>query len=171
VVHTAEYYRTRRDVVVGYDADALKAYKEAGDYYDDICNKNILSDLVVYNMWSRAGVLLSKMCILYAMSSRPTDPIITKDAVDWAFKMVNHSRERTLFQAGEHIYENNHEKTVKRATRLIRESEDGKISRRVLQRKMSGVKAREFNDLMDQMISSGIIRADKNGRGQTMVLL
>jgi len=57
----------------------------------------------------------------------------------------------------------------KRVTILLRKS-GGMMNRRTLQRKMSGVPACEFNDMVDEMIGSGVVRAEKNKRGTDLFI-
>ena len=131
------------------------------------------SDTVLTSVWARAWENANKLAMIYAGSRDYKNPVITEDAVLWAEKFVDTCCERMVYQASSHVFENTHDKHVKKVFSILSGIGDkscsslgmsNACSKRDLLRKIHGLKVRDLDDVLSHMESSEIIMRADGGR-------
>jgi hypothetical protein len=84
------------------------------------------------SVWNRSIELIGKLALLYAISESLVDmriPVISKDAVKWAWKLVKSLQLRMIAMIGEYSAVDEMDANVKKVLRLIRSAGKRGISR------------------------------------------
>lgn len=81
-----------------------------------------LHDLAAMALWARAMEKVYKLSMVYAASANVQSPIITGDAVRWAYAFVSHITRQMLFRAGQFCYASKTDQSVKRFLKRLHEA-------------------------------------------------
>ena len=123
-------------------------------------------------LWTRGAEKSSRLALLYALSANPTDPLITPEAVDWAWKVVSHLTKRLLFQASVYVHDNEFDALRQKAIRYLRDyGVNGSLTHGQLLKRMH-IDADTFRRIIDTLIQSEMIAAaplTKGGFKYTLV--
>lgn len=140
----------RIEALHGLIDDMSAKYAEAGEY-------------AAAAVYARIMERVFKLDMIYAVSANPLEPIITVDAVNWAFDIVEHVAKNLLHQAAAHVYQSESDREMKRVIQTIRKS--GAISRRDLMRKLHYT-ARQMNEIWQSIGTNGSqeITMDNDGK-------
>ncbi len=87
--------------------EAALLYKDArrsGDEFYRLAEK--LGDTAGMSVWARAYEKVRKLALIYAASINKDAPLITAEAVTWAWDVVKHQTLKMLFMARLHVAEN-----------------------------------------------------------------
>lgn len=122
-------------------------------------------------VWNRSVELIIKLALLYAISeSLPemTKPVISLDAVKWAWKLVKSLQLRMIAMIEEYLAVDENEQNVKKVLRIIRDASKRGISRQELLKK-AHLMAEMLDKIENTLLDRGEIRVDslpssKNGK-------
>lgn len=118
-------------------------------------------------LWARAAEKIYKLAMLYGISANIYNPIITVEAVNWAYEVVNHLNRKMLYQASMYCYESSSDKDMKRILQAIRRK-GGTASRRDVMRAVH-MTSRQFEEMITTMRAdsgSGVIEVIPNASGK-----
>src|SRR5574344_795063 len=114
-------------------------------------------------LWARAGEKVAKLAALYAVSKNPLQPMMDVDAVDWAWKFVDHMTRRMLYMAGLFVADTEYEAMAMKLIRGVKAS-GGRVSHGALLRN-SHIVRDAFNRSADTLVESGRLKRGFGQRG------
>lgn len=159
-------------VIVNYSDTALVLDAECRQYFDNKWNASqAAGDSIGNSVWARTWESQHTLAILYACSENYKAPMVTRECVEWAHGMVVRGAKRMLYQSSIHVYSSEHEKNVQKVIRCIQSTGGSTISKRDLQRKMSGLTSRQMDDILNYMHESETARLDVGARGAKVITL
>ncbi len=120
-------------------------------------------------LWARAGEKVSKLAALYAISKNPLDPMMDVDAVDWAWKLVEHMTKRMLFMAGLFVADTEYESLSMKLMRGVK-AHGGRISHGRLLRN-SHIDRESFKRITDTLVESCRLKKEYGQRGGVFYVL
>lgn len=108
----------------------IQASKDANERLDTLSEKyeaqyhkyEKIRSHVAMAFWARAFEKVLKLSTLYAVSANVSQPVVSKEAVDWAAEFVEFATEQALFLISEYSYENPFDEKAQKVIRKIRES-------------------------------------------------
>lgn len=123
------------------------------------------------SIWNRSVELINKLAMLYAISESLVDmriPVVSLDALKWAWKLVKSLQLRMIAMIREHTAVDEMDANVKKVLGHIREAGKRGISRMALLRKTS-LMADVLDKIENTLLARGEIRvesleASKNGK-------
>ena len=115
-------------------------------------------------LWSRAAEKCSKLALLYAISENPREPLISADAVAWAWRVVEHLTHRMLYQASVYVHDNEFDALRQKALRYLRDYGHGTLMHGQLLRYMH-IDADTFRRVIETLLQSELITATELTRG------
>lgn len=121
-------------------------------------------------LWARAGEKVMKAALVYAISQSVSAPVITIEAVDWAYRLVFHATRRMLFQAGLYVYDTEFDRQVKNIRQKILSKGNGRLSYRALLRSIHMHKD-EVMRIIDTMTARGEIETEQGRKGGLVFVL
>ncbi len=121
-------------------------------------------------LWSRAAEKASRLALLYAISENPRSPIITLDAMKWAWRFVCMVTARMLYQASVYVHDNEFDRLQKKALRILREYGQGQMLHKHLLQRMH-VDADTLHRVIDTLLQADLIFEKKVSRGGKMYFL
>ncbi len=106
----------------------LKATPEADALLDEIAMRfeekyhsyDENSEQTPRAFWARANEKVVKLAMLYAISANAASPVITKDAVKWAYDFSDFTTRQALFLAASYSYENPFDEKKQKVLRILR---------------------------------------------------
>jgi len=104
---------------------------------------------------NRLGENASKLALIAAISSNPAHPAITEHETDWGWALAEHCARTVLRDAERFIADSEFEKRLNKAIAII--SKHGPCSRRELFHKGLKLTAREFGEVIDALVSNGVV--------------
>ena len=110
-------------------------------------------------LWARAGEKVSKLSLLYAVSANPSDPVITEEAVHWAWALVEHATRRMLYMADDYTSDGVYDAAAKKLLRIVKAA-NGKIAHSQLLRH-SHMRRDEFLKVMETLYEAGQLTSFK----------
>ena len=111
-----------------------------------------------------------KAALVYAISQSVSAPVITVEAVDWAYRLVFHATRRMLFQAGLYVYDTEFDRQVKNVRQKILSKGNGRLSYRALLRSIHMHKD-EVMRIIDTMTARGEIETEQGRKGGLVFVL
>jgi len=114
-------------------------------------------------LWARAGEKVAKLAALYAVSKNPLQPMMDVDAVDWAWKFVDHMTRRMLYMAGLFVADTEYEAMSMKLIRGVKAS-GGRVSHGALLRN-SHIDRDSFKRIADTLVESGRLKKEFGQRG------
>jgi hypothetical protein len=121
-------------------------------------------------MWARCAEKAEKLALIHACSVDHLQPLIGREAVEWASEVLLHQTRRMLFLTAQHFAENEQHASLNRVAAILREH--GEMSRSQFTRKTQFLKRRERDELLCELVERGdaVIReATTGGRPQIVV--
>jgi hypothetical protein len=128
-------------------------YRKATDAGNDSANA----------LWARAGEKVAKLAALYAISKNRLEPLMDVDAVEWAWRFVDHMTRRMLYMASMFVTNSEFEAQSMSIVRKIREK-SGRISHGMLLRN-SHLDKDAFKRAIDTLAESGMVKKEFGQRG------
>jgi hypothetical protein len=104
---------------------------------------------------NRLGENASKLALIAAISRNPAHPAITEHETDWGWALAEHCARTVLRDAERFIADSEFEKRLNKAIAII--SKHGPCSRRELFHKGLKLTAREFGEVIDALVSNGVV--------------
>ena len=99
------------------EQDRCRAYcDEQSDFF---ISKN---EHAAHVLWNRANEKINKLAMIYAVSRNVYDPIINKEAVEWARDLVLYLTRKMLFMADSYSYVDQFDQDCKKVLNVIREN-------------------------------------------------
>lgn len=127
-----------------------------------------LHDLAAMALWARAMEKVFKLSMVYAISADAVNPIITEDAVRWAFKFVTHVTRQMLFRAGQFCYDSKSDQLQKRFLKRLHES--GGDMRHSDMMRVLHLSRSEMREVVDTLLDAKLIdRVVIEERGKSTV--
>lgn len=141
-----------------YDVPETEEATELFNAYCDICDEKYLEFHKLHEhsamaLTARLMEKVYKLAMIYAISSNPLEPLITVDAVEWAYHFAEHSTNMLLFRAGQFCYENTNDKLMKRILKILQDACGEPVAKRDIMRKVK-VTTKEFDVLVESLISA-----------------
>lgn len=106
------------------------------------------------SMWARAGEKMLKLIIIYSVSKNPENPLIIKDAVDWAFRFVSVVTIRTIQMTEDYCYESPDHADMNRIARFIAKQKIVTTSQIL---RATHILSRRLTDLLRTMLDAEVI--------------
>lgn len=144
--------------------------------YQSICDDNYemfdsnIKDQTAAATWARVYEKVCKLSMIYAISENPHKPIITKKAVDWAFRFVEYTTKLLLFRAGQYCYESETDRKLKKFIQVLQESKGEGVAKRDIYRRMH-ISTKEFEELEKTLTEAEKIRKEFRDGKQIYVAL
>ena len=114
-------------------------------------------------LWSRGAEKTSRLALLYAISENVREPLITDNAVGWAWRLVEHLTKRMLYQASVYVHDNEFDALRQKAIRQLRDH-SGKMMHGALLRNMH-IDADTLRRVVDTLIQSELVVARQLDKG------
>ena len=114
-------------------------------------------DPVGTTVWGRVSEQTRKLALIHAVSESHESPLIDVAAVEWASRFVMHQTRRMLFQAAAHVAENPFDALCLKVMRKLSGEPDGTLPHSVLLKRMKGVNAKQFAELIETLVQRGDI--------------
>lgn len=116
------------------------------------------------SIWARAIEKINKFALVYAISANIDEPVITKEAVEWARKIIFHATERSLWMADRFVYNNDFDQLMKRLLDKIEKVGGGKLTYRDALRHMS-ISSQDLKTLAQTLAERDDIKITKGPKG------
>lgn len=151
--------------------------KEATALFDEYCNEcdakydgfEKLHDLSAMALWARVMEKVYKLAMVYAISADAAYPVISADAVKWAFEFVSHITRQMLFRAGQFCYVSSDDQLQKRFLKRLHEN-GGKMAHTAIMRALH-LSKKDMKEVVDTLLESNRIikTTDINSQGNHVV--
>ncbi|MBQ4314342.1 MAG: DUF3987 domain-containing protein, partial [Lentisphaeria bacterium] len=136
---------------------------EASQLLDQFCDEcdnrydgfEQLHDLSAMALWARAMEKVYKLAMVYAISANASCPVVTPDAVRWAFEFVSHVTRQMLFRAGQHCYISADDQLQKRFLKKLHEN-GGRMQHTVIMRALH-LSKKDMKDVVDTLLEANLI--------------
>lgn len=124
-------------------------------------------------LWTRTSEKAAKLALLWACSENHVEPIIGRQAAEWASQASEFLTRKLLEIAEEHVSENQFQANQKRVARIISDAGPEGISAARLARSLQWLKARDRHEILELLMEIGKVRletitADNRGRPRTV---
>jgi hypothetical protein len=124
-------------VIVEYTDTARRLKLDCVSWVDDEFAKyEQAGDRAAMAVWGRVNEAAHKLALIYAVSERPLNPIITDAAFTWAASVSTHLAKRMLYMASLHVSDNPFHKLQQKFKRILAASKNKQASRSSLLRRM-----------------------------------
>lgn len=119
-------------------------------------------------VWARAYEKARRLALIYAVSENHLEPMISRQAAEWAWAFARHQTVRMLFMAQSHVAENPFHAECLKLMEKLRGEQDKTLSRSVLLKRMK-VDAQTFQKIIDTLLQQEDIEVDRAGNsGRTV---
>ncbi len=109
-------------IEVPYGPGVVELYAEIRARENDAYNAAAKADdAIAMAIWARAGEKARRLALVRACSEDYRSPLITREAVEWAWAIVEHQTRQMLFQAGSFVAKNDFDSMCKELIRVLRE--------------------------------------------------
>jgi len=132
---------------------------ELAEMYEIFYHKyEALRSQIAMAFWARAFEKVLKLAMLYAVSERVREPVITLEAVKWAAEFVEFATDQALFLVSEYAFENPFDEKAQKIIRYIRNAK-GSIAHSVLLHQSHESKE-VFEKIIETLIENETIAVD-----------
>ena len=149
-------------------------------YYDyaDIATERFEGTEMAHHaqFYARAAENALRLATIYALSVKPSAPIITVEAMLWARDLVEWAASSTARAAGLYIAESENQENANRVKRLLRAAPDYTLMRSELIRKLNNrIRKRDLDDAIHMMVEAEVIiqmeekKPKNSGPGRTPI--
>lgn len=114
-------------------------------------------------LWARAAEKVSKFALVRSISRNVSAPVIVREDVEWAQRIVFHATRRMLYQSGQYVYDGEFDRQMKRIVRHI-SSRGGRLSYRNLLR-FTSIKKDDLKVVLETMLARGDVVVEKGPKG------
>lgn len=156
--------------VVRMDTGATGRDDELMTYQDELLRKH--EGMPGESIYGRMREIILKVALIYAVTLRPGNPVITVPVFDWAAQLVIDRVEHMVKAIQLNVADNEQEAAVKRVLRIISDAGKAGITKNNLTRKTQFLKGREREDIIRDLIEGGQTRAEQitpmNGKPKTV---
>ena len=129
--------------------------------------KQLQYDRVKTTLWGRAQQQARQFALIYACSANKDNPVIDKNAAEWAYELVSYLIKRKIHIADRHVADSEFDRQQKEILRYI-ESCGGICFHTDLYRKFQRLEKRRREDIIINLEETGAIKKDwqkkKNNR-------
>lgn len=146
---TVEYDNQAESV---FDALETEAYEHQSKDNDTIAS-----------LWTRTNEKARKLALIYACSESAESPLVTRQAAEWACDLSRYLTRKIIHDASDWISENPFDAARKRVLRIIKDSKSKGISASGLCRKTQSLKKKERDEILHNLLSSGIVQQTNIG--------
>tara|TARA_R110002126_G_scaffold271292_2_gene415187 strand:- start:846 stop:2132 length:1287 start_codon:yes stop_codon:yes gene_type:complete len=144
-----EYGKGAEDV---FDALETEAYAQQTSGNDSISS-----------LWTRTNEKARKLALIYACSENHESPLVTQQAAEWACDLSRYLTRRIIHIAADWIAENPFDAARKKVLRIIKDQGKKGITGTVLCRKTQSIKKTQRDEIMDNLLRSGIVKQERSG--------
>lgn len=113
--------------------------------------------------WARANEKVVKLAMLYAISANVASPVITVDAVKWAYDFADFTTRQALFLVNSYSYENPFDEKKQKILRCIRQNHGEYAHAELL--KKSHESKEVFEKIMDTLLEADEVRLEERDTG------
>ncbi len=135
--------------------DLLIATRKGADA--EYAKSQSAADEVGTAVWGRVNEQARRFALLYAISENHQQPVITRQAAEWASAFIMHQTQRMLFMAYSHVAENPFHAGCLRLLEKLREAPDGCLAHSILLKRMK-MDARSFAEMVTTLEQQGDIK-------------
>ena len=121
-------------------------------------------------LWARAGEKVMKSALVYAVSQSVSSPVITKEAVEWAYRFVFHATNRMLYQCSLYVFDGEFDRRMKMVRQKLVAKGKGELSYRNLLR-YTHLEKDELNRIVETMVARGDIETSPGAKGRVVITL
>ena len=111
-------------------------------------------------LWGRVVEQARQLALAYAASADHENPIVNKDAAQWACDLIAYLTQRKYFLANRHIAGSEFDKNQKAVLRFIEEQKNGRCSRRDISRHFRKFKQWERNEIIDNLLETEAVKIE-----------
>jgi phage/plasmid primase-like uncharacterized protein len=141
-------------ITVPFTDEAQEYYDDLGDQEDDKVREFIKAGRGA--MWNRYREHITKLSLIFAIAEKPFEPLIDKEHMESAERLVISSMNFTMSLMNEYMYDSEFERQTKKAMRIIKKRKG--VARSELLRIMS-MKSKELDDVMTALIQMNKVEA------------
>lgn len=135
--------------------------EEATELIDQLCDECDEKYFYFHKLRENSAMALTarlmekvyKLAMVYAISVNHINPIITVEAVRWAYDFANYATNLLLHRAGQFCYENTNDKHMKKILKMLQEADGEPVPKRDIMRKIK-VTTKELDILTESLISA-----------------
>lgn len=127
------------------------------EHVTGIALRRQFEDDVTAALWSRTTGKTAKLALILACSRETGEEeiLVRLEDVDRSIKINNWLTRRMLFQVFQHVAQSDRERKMKDIVRLL----DKQMTKSQLVKKTPGLNRRERNELVDELLESGLVQA------------
>jgi len=126
------------------------------------------SDAVGTTVWGRVSEQTRKLALIHAVSETPQQPVIGREAAEWAVQLVTHQTQRMLYKASLHVSDSEFEQKCSRVIAFMREhpshSTGAWIPYRDITRRFRWSR-RDHEDVRNALLDQELIESTKTPSG------
>jgi hypothetical protein len=127
-------------------------YAEIRRAADDNYNKAVkVKDTAGMSVWARAYEKVRKLALMYAASGNHEKPLITSEALNWAWEVVRHQTFKMLYMARMHVAENPFHAMCLKMEQKLAASQDRAAKRSDILRHLK-CKAGELDEVVESLL-------------------
>lgn len=108
-------------------------------------------DTAAKALWTRGAEKTAKLALIYAISENPKDPLITKDALEWAWSVIEHLTRRMLYQASVYVHDNEFDALRQKAIRYLKDAPEKTLRHSALLKRLH-IDADTFRRVIETMV-------------------
>lgn len=150
--------------------DALAVMREARlDADGEYAKAQQVNDEPAMAIWARAYEKARRLSLIYACSEDHLEPLISRQAAEWAWTFARHQTRRMLFMAQSHVAENPFHGECLKVMEKLRGEPDKTLVRSVLLKRMK-LDAQTFQKIIDTLLQQEdieVVRTPTAGRTGT----
>lgn len=122
--------------------------------------------------WGRVGEKARKLALLYACSVNATEPVVDREAAQWAADLASYLTERLLYRAEGWIAENAYEASRQRVVRILQAAPNGTMTLTQLARKTQSMRPHERKEVIAALVETDDVRiGERQGKGRPALVI
>jgi len=138
---------------------AMRAAREEAD--GEYAKAEAVKDIAAMAIWARAYEKARRLALIHACSENHLEPVISRQAAEWAWTFARHQTRRMLFMAQNYVAENPFHAECLKAMEKLRGQADKTMSRSVLLKRMK-TDAQTFQKIVDTLLQQEDIEVVRN---------
>jgi len=130
--------------------------------------KQLKSDRLKDTLWGRAQQQARQFALIYACSVDKDNPVVDKNAAQWAYELVSYLIQRKIYIADRHVADSEFDRQQKEILRHLEEC-GGQCTQNAFTRKFQRLEKRRREDIIANLKDAGTIqevRQKKEGSRQ-----
>jgi hypothetical protein len=139
--------------------DTVPVTDEAEEIFKQFQNvqKQLKYDRVKDTLWGRAQQQARQFALIYACSADKDNPVVDKNAAQWAYELVSYLIKRKIYIADRHVADSEFDRQQKEVLRYI-ESCGGQCTQNEFTRKFQRLEKRRRDDIIANLEDAGTIK-------------